>query len=90
VQERKLSIRASCACLSISESGYRYKPKNNAENQRIADWLLRLTATHKRWGFGLCFSYLRNVKGFAWNHKRVYRLYRALGAKSENQAAQKA
>lgn len=29
----------------------------------------------KRWGFGLCFLYLRNVKGFRWNHKRVYRIY---------------
>lgn len=28
-----------------------------------------------RWGFGLCFDYLRNVKGFKWNHKRVYRIY---------------
>lgn len=44
----------------------------------IADWLLRLTQTHKRWGFGLCFMYLRNVKGYRWNHKRVYRIYREL------------
>jgi putative transposase len=36
----------------------------NDENEEIADWLLRLTAFHKRWGFGLCFLYLRNVKGF--------------------------
>ena len=40
--------------------------------------VLRLTACHKRWGFGLCFLYLRNVKGFGWNHKRVYRIYREL------------
>lgn len=26
-------------------------------------------------GFGLCFLYLRNVKGFRFNHKRVYRIY---------------
>jgi len=26
----------------------------------------------------LCFLYLRNVKGFVWNHKRVYRIYREL------------
>ncbi|MEP0941090.1 MAG: transposase, partial [Roseibium sp.] len=31
----------------------------------IADWLVRLTTTHRTWGFGLCFLYLRNVKGFA-------------------------
>jgi putative transposase len=29
-------------------------------------------------GFGLCFLYLRNVKGYRWNHKRVYRIYREL------------
>jgi putative transposase len=28
--------------------------------------------------FGLCFQYLRNVKGFAWNPKLVYRIYREL------------
>ena len=44
----------------------------------IADWLLRITQTHRRWGFKLCFLYLRNVKGFAWNHKRAYRIYREL------------
>jgi putative transposase len=48
------------------------------ENQEIADWLLRITASQRNWGFGLCFLYLRNVKGFGWNHKRVYRIYRAL------------
>ena len=47
----------------------------SSENEEIADWLLRLTTAHKRWGFGLCFLYLRNVKGFPWNHKRVYRIY---------------
>jgi putative transposase len=44
----------------------------------VADRLLKLTQTHERWGFGLCFLYLRNVKGYAWNHKRVYRIYREL------------
>jgi putative transposase len=24
------------------------------------------------------FPYLRNVRGFGWNHKRVYRIYREL------------
>lgn len=78
VSDQKLSIRFVCECYSISESGYRYKSKSNVENERIADWLLRLTQTHKRWGFGLCFLYLRNVKGFTWNHKRVHRIYREL------------
>ncbi|AAW59650.1 transposase (plasmid) [Gluconobacter oxydans 621H] len=37
-----------------------------------------LTQAHRRWGFGLCFLYLRNVQGQLWNHKRVYRIYREL------------
>ena len=46
-----------------------------SENSEIADWLIRLTTNQRNWGFGLCFLYLRNVKGFGWNHKRVYRIY---------------
>jgi putative transposase len=37
--------------------------------------LERLTANKRNWGFGLCFLYLRNVQGYGWNHKRVYRIY---------------
>ena len=44
----------------------------------IADWLSRLSQNQRNWGFGLCFLYLRNVKGFRWNHKRVYRIYHEL------------
>ena len=77
VKERNLSISKACACFSLSESCYRYQKKNNDENDKIADWLVRLVNDpHKRrWGFGLCFDYLRIVKGYQWNHKRVYRIY---------------
>src|SRR5690554_4392318 len=70
-----ISIRFACQCMSVSESCFYYQSKLNAENDQIADWLIRLTENKKRWGFGLCFLYLRNVKGFAWNHKSVYRIY---------------
>ncbi len=50
----------------------------SSRDAEIADWLVRLTTAHRTWGFGLCFHYLRNVKGFGWNHKRVRRIYRAL------------
>ena len=62
----------------ISESGYHYQTRLATENTEIVDWLLRLTTADKRWGFGLCYLYLRNVKSFVWNHKRVYRIYREL------------
>lgn len=77
-KERDVSIRTACVCAGISESCFRYAAKQSGENAVIADWLLRLTQTHKRWGFGLCYLYLRNVKHYRWNHKRVYRIYREL------------
>jgi len=73
--EYSTSIRCVCEVFSISETCFRYQEKLNDENAEIADWLLRLTATHKPWGFGLCFLYLRNIQGYGWNHKRVYRIY---------------
>jgi putative transposase len=48
------------------------------DNALIADWMLRFTTANRRWGFGLCFLHLRNVKGMRYNHKRVYRIYREL------------
>ena len=71
-------MRLACEAFKVSQTCYRYVAKNNTENDEIADWLLRLTDNHRSWGFGLCFLYLRNVKGFTWNHKRVYRIYREL------------
>lgn len=73
-----ISVRLACEVFAISRTCYRYQPKLDSENAEIADWLLRLTQAHRRWGFGLCFMYLRNVKGYRWNHKRVYRIYREL------------
>lgn len=78
IQQFGVSIRLACIAMSVSESCYRYRAKLSSENDVIADWLLRLSQTHKRWGFGLCYLYLRNVKHFGWNHKRVYRIYREL------------
>jgi putative transposase len=78
VATKHQSIRQACADFSISQTCYRYTPRLSAENEQIADWLVRLTHNQRNWGFGLCFLYLRNVKGFGWNHKRVYRLYREL------------
>ena len=72
------SLKLVCDVFSISETCFRYQAKLPTENDFIADWLLRLTTAHKRWSFGLCFMHLCNEKGFPWNHKRVYRIYREL------------
>jgi putative transposase len=78
VRERGLSVRVACAAFGLSEHCYRYQPKLSSENAEIAEHLVRLTHNQRNWGFGLCYLYLRNVKGCGWNHKRVYRIYRAL------------
>src|SRR5210317_798782 len=78
VSEKQVSIRLACLAFGISETCYRYQPKLSGDNAHIADWLLRLTTVNRTWGFGLCFLYLRNVKGYGYNHKRVYRIYREL------------
>ena len=66
-----------CQAFGISESCYRYERKLDAENAEVANCLLRLT-DNLSWGFGLCYLYLRNVRDFKWNHKRVYRIYKEL------------
>lgn len=78
VEQQGISIRLACMAFGISQTCYRYQAKQSAENSEIADHLIRLTHNQRNWGFGLCFLYLRNVKGHRWNHKRVYRIYREL------------
>jgi len=75
VMQRGTSIALACRTFQISETCYRYSPVLSDETEEIADWLERLTENKRTWGFGLCFLYLRNVQGYGWNHKRVYRIY---------------
>jgi len=78
VANQQVSIHLACGAFRVSETCYRYQPKLADENAEIADWLIKLTTKDSDWGFGMCFDYLRNVKSFGWNHKRVYRIYCAL------------
>ena len=70
-----VSIALACRAFQISETCYRYERTLSDANAEIAEWLVKLTTNRRTWGFGLCFLYLRNVKSFGWNHKRVYRIY---------------
>lgn len=78
VQTHQISVSMACRLVGISETCYRYTPKIASENALIAHWLLKLTDNQRNWGFGLCYLFLRNVKKFVWNHKRVYRMYKEL------------
>ncbi len=62
VKSKQISVALACRRFQISETCYRYERKFDDEHAEIADWLVRLTANRKTWGFGR-------------NHKRVYRIY---------------
>ncbi len=49
---------------AIATALNRYSPVLSDENEEIADWLKRLIAIKRSWGFGLCFLYLRNVQDY--------------------------
>lgn len=68
----------ACLIFNVSQTCYRYKALLKEENVQIAEWLIKLTNENKTWGFKLCYLYLRNVKGYGWNHKRIYRIYKEL------------
>ena len=71
-----MSKRLGCEVFTFSESCYRYAGKSIALNEEIGKWLLRLTGNNHNSGFGLCYQHLRNARGFRWNHKRIYWIYR--------------
>ena len=75
VDVRGVSVTLACRAFSISQRCFRYVPLLADENEEIEDWLIALTKAQKNWGFGLCYLYLRNIKGFKWNNKRVRRIY---------------
>jgi putative transposase len=47
VQTREASIALACQAFTISQSCYRYKAKNVAGNELIANSLIRLTDKHR-------------------------------------------
>ena len=71
-------VPVACVAFGISESCRRYECKLDAENAQVSNRLLRLTDRHPNWGFGLCYLYLRNVKGFIWCHKHLYSINKEL------------
>lgn len=76
VASHGVSMRRACTLHMISQGCYRHQPMSGRDDE-IKDVIQRLAATHPRWGFGLMFGWMRN-KGYSWNHKRVYRVYREL------------
>ena len=48
VKEFGASIQVACQAFRIIQACYRYQAKHQAENDVIADWLMRLTVSASR------------------------------------------
>jgi putative transposase len=71
------SQRRACRVVGISDSVYRYQPDAHRDDEVITR-LQEAVERYPAYGFSKLFKILRHW-GHSWNHKRVYRLYGALG-----------
>jgi len=55
VAQHGVAINLACTAFDMSQTCYRYQAKRQAENEEIANWLIRLTDNNRNWGFGLCY-----------------------------------
>jgi len=72
-----LSVRSACCAVRLSRTVYHYKP-DTSRDDLVIKALRELADRYPRYGFGKMFPILRR-HGHRWNHKRVYRVYCALG-----------
>lgn len=77
VARHGLSERRACRAAGISRVCYRYdrKTKDDSMIQRV---LKQLSQRYPRYGFAMLFRLIREMR-YRWNHKRVRRVYRAMG-----------
>ena len=73
VESRAISIQLACRAFVISRTTYRYRSRREPDYE-LKKLLIDLSQTHRRWGFGLMYDWLRS-QGHKWNHKKVYRVY---------------
>ena len=71
-----LPVAAACRCASLSRSAYYNEPDH--WTVRDAEFIAELVADRPSRGFWKCYKIIRR-RGYDWNHKRVYRVYIAMG-----------
>jgi len=76
IKERGVSQRQAYKAVSLPRSSGAYKRRQKPD-EAVIDELNKLVEKHAAIGFWQSFHRLR-LKGFAWNHKRVYRVYTKL------------
>lgn len=76
ISEHGISQRQAYKAVSLPRSSGCYKHKCKAD-EALIDQLNKLIDKHAAIGFWQSYHRLR-MKGFTWNHKRVYRVYTSL------------
>lgn len=75
--EHGVSVRQGCIAAGVPRSTYLYERKQK-DDGNVIDALNDMVAKHPSIGFWQAYHRLR-LAGRPWNHKRVYRVYTALG-----------
>ena len=75
MQERKIPVSRACKIVSLPRSQFYYH--STKDDQEVIHALQDLAFQHPAYGFRKLFAYLRRA-GKAWNHKKVYRVYKLL------------
>ncbi len=77
VKEHCISISGACRAVSMARSMFYYEYQRE-DDTVIIKAIHTVLEKHPRYGFWAIFDRLKR-KGHKWNHKRVYRVYKALG-----------
>lgn len=75
--EGRLSERRACGLIGVDRASARYRPRSS-DDGALRQQLRKLAAERRRFGYRRLHVLLVR-EGWAVNHKRVYRLYRAAG-----------
>lgn len=80
VEAEGASVSMACDVVGLERSSWYSVPqrKPKPEDLLIEEFLRQCVEKRPRRGFWKCYKLARR-KGFIWNHKRVYRVYRQIG-----------
>jgi putative transposase len=79
VDNHRLPLRRSCACVGLSSSAWYAPPPDwTVRDAQLIAALARLVEERPSRGFWKCYQILRR-RDCSFNHKRLYRVYTAMG-----------